>query len=119
LANLRSAYPPSTCHRRTRWLGRMESFRIATLMENIERLQLQIIKAIVAETDEKTLLAILGMLNDPSAQADRAVAEALKAGEGRVLLAVRILRNSVTGMSLKDARDAIVGHPRYTELKGT
>ena len=118
MANLRSAYPPSTCHRRTRWLGRMESFRIATLMENIERLQLQIIKAIVAETDEKTLLAILGMLNDPSAQADRAVAEALKAGEGRVLLAVRILRSN-TGMSLKDARDAIVGHPRYTELKGT
>ena len=87
-------------------------------MENIERLQLQIIKAIVAEPNEKVLLAILGTLTDPSAQADRAVAEALKAGEGRVLLAVRILRSN-TGMSLKDARDAIVGHPRYLELKGT
>jgi len=87
-------------------------------MSDIPTLQLQIIKAIVAVTDEKTLLAILGMLSKPSIQADRAIAEAMKAGEGQVLLAVRILRSN-TGMSLKDARDAIVSHPRYLELKGT
>jgi hypothetical protein len=87
-------------------------------MSDIPTLQLQIIRSILNETDEKTLLTILGILTDLSVQTDRAIAVAMKAEEGRVILAVRILRSRVPGLSLKDARDAIIYHKRYQELKG-
>lgn len=92
------------------------------MMENTDQLQLQIIKAVAAGPHEKTLVAIMDILrasaDSVSLQADLAIAKAMEVSEGRVLLAIRILRSSIPGLSLKDARDAIIYHKRYQELKG-